>query len=178
MREKLWFGLALALNIILLLFALAVLVPLGLALSVFYALIALCGLLLLLVARAFCKRQLFPLHAGAMVVFILSLATVLFGWTGPYWWADLALHLLGGLFVALYFLVLSKGLFTGWKLFAWSVALAVTVGVVWEWAELAAWFFRNDPIFLIDAFDVLTDLMADALGAVVASALVILFSRR
>ena len=85
------------------------------------------------------------------------------------WWLDIVLHFLGGMLVALYILILSYRQITGWKLFLWGVCAAATIGLLWEFAEVILSLFESHIGILFDSRDIITDLLADFAGAVVAS---------
>lgn len=170
-HETFWHWLALGLNVVLLLVALALVVPKGPVGSIYYVVVSLGLLGLLLYARG-TERALVPVvHVGVLLVFLINL--VGYVWGAP-WYFDIIMHVLGGFFAALYLLAYTYRSFFGrpWQLLVWGFALGVTVGVLWELAEGVGFFFSpTDVGFTLDPVDMLGDLLNDTLGALIASAL-------
>jgi hypothetical protein len=164
-----WFWAALLLNIVFLLYAVSI-VSYSFGMSIFFVLIALAALAVILWARFAHEFVLYPLHVGAMLIQIFGLYASYTNIWATIPWLDIFLHFFGGLFVALYVLALTHHQVSDfWALVLWGVAVTALVGVLWEFAEYLAHIFLENPSYVVAVSDVLGDLCADLLGALVAS---------
>ena len=112
-----------------------------------------------------------------VTVFTVDAVGLYFGWYLDYFWFDMTLHFLGGLFIAMLMAdYLKEYVSTGSKLKNALIVLGVTafVGVVWEFAEYVANQTLTEPVykyfkvrvyFIGDLDDTINDLAMDILGA-------------
>lgn len=121
------------------------------------------------------------LSAVTTTIFLLHILGTSFFWYAKYFWFDIPMHILGGLWVGLLIsYILEDRLrmldFKKSPLITLSIVLSLTtlVGIAWEVFELAAGtipaylspvFERNVPIYQ----DSLYDLLNDVLGAIPAA---------
>lgn len=116
-----------------------------------------------------------------LTVFVLSLISLIailnayaieFSLYWSFWWFDILMHFLGGLWVALVSLwgvgVINRRVaqaLTRKQIFLLSVVSAIAVGVGWELFEyLSGMFVEQDGILL----DTIIDLIMDTIGGIVA----------
>lgn len=89
-----------------------------------------------------------------------------------YWWFDLLLHFLGGVWVAVSFLwlyfysnILGKPSLERRRIFLATIVAFLVVAVGWEIFEIAIGQILEDPNYV---FDTVTDIIIGGLGAFVA----------
>ena len=113
----------------------------------------------------------------AILIGVLHRLAIMFSWYWSFWWTDVVMHFLGGLWIGLaviWFVFVSgrtKSLadimHERWVAFGLAVGAALAVGLGWEVFELyygISGAFPNEPIFP----DTWHDLVMDALGGVAA----------
>ena len=118
-----------------------------------------------------------------VAVFLVSCWGLYSGWYLYYSWFDIALHFLGGFFMAMFMAgylkeYLDRG--SALKNILIIAGAAMFIGVVWEFAEYIAnqvlvepvyKYFRIRAYFMGNLEDTVTDLSMDALGAITFSML-------
>lgn len=117
-----------------------------------------------------------------VIIFLVNIASMYYGWYLRFFWSDMILHFLGGFFVAMFMAYYLKDNLRESKLKNILILVGVTifVGVVWEFAEYIANQTLTEPIysnfkihfyFIGDLDDTINDLAMDVLGALVFSTL-------
>jgi len=125
-------------------------------------------------------------HLRARTPFLFGIALVLGGiFASGHWglyqipWYDKLMHVLGGIIAAWFGLALLQDEIThmrAWKQTLIIVSVALSIGVIWEWAEYASTLTRDATPWLYRWFhggnlqDTLGDLIADTAGALALTA--------
>ncbi len=122
------------------------------------------------------RKQFPPFALAALIALIFALEAIARYWHlyFEFWWLDIPMHFLGGLWVGLFTLEwyyrtlhLKKKDTSAFFVVTLAIATTLTVGLAWEVFELSAQTFieRAD---VHDLADTLGDLTNDFLGAVAA----------
>ena len=118
------------------------------------------------------KEVLFVSFALIILIGVLNIWALNNFWYWVYWWFDILMHFLGGLWVGVmaiwvYYLsgLLGKPLITKKNVLILSFVSVLVVGIGWEVFEIFIKETINEPGFIIDT---LGDLLFDLLGAFVA----------
>lgn len=118
-----------------------------------------------------------------ILVFLINLPSLYFGWYVRWWWVDIVLHFGGGFFVAMFmYHYLADRLIPGNSLKNIIIIAGATilVGVLWEFAEYIAnqtlmeltyKYFGIRAYFMGDLNDTIADLLLDTLGSLAFIAL-------
>lgn len=169
-RAHFWFYFSLILNIFFLLYSMSFVVKSGFLISIWYVSTALIMLTILLYARLMKEFVLYPLHVGALITFLFAAYLFSNNLFTQFTYIDIVLHFFGGLFAALYLLAFTHyQVHDFWALVLWGLGLAMLIGVFWEFSEFLVGIWSGNVSFLLPASDVLSDLLADFLGALLAS---------
>ncbi len=138
-------------------------------------------------ARAVRVRSGSHAVAWLLLVVAVGVATVgaTLGWSDRWVWYDEAIHVFSffaiTLLAALYLYGAAMGGYPRHKLLMvfTVVCVAVTLGVAWEWAELAYDRVTGRESVIKGKFDTLLDLVMDGLGGAIAGMLMLaMFGRR
>jgi len=107
-------------------------------------------------------KHMFYLVVSTIVVVVGNLVASKFYLYYTTWWADVAMHFLGGAWMVIAASSFAYGMRRSLTL-STAVAVALIVGIAWEGFEF--WFGLID---LTDKFDSIADLILDVAGGVVA----------
>ncbi|MFC1720666.1 hypothetical protein ACFL0K_00185 [Patescibacteria group bacterium] len=118
------------------------------------------------------KRKTFALLAALLyVILTLHLLALYFYWYWMFWWYDILLHFLGGLWLggtALWFLQYVKEKpMSRFKQYMFPVAMVILIGLGWELFE-----FSLDTFVIFqtnDIIDTISDLWMDVAGSLTAT---------
>ena len=112
-----------------------------------------------------------------VIIFIINVLSLYYGWDLKWAWFDVVMHFSGGLFVAMLMAVYLKEYLRNGEIIKnvlIVVGATVFIGVVWEFAEYlgnqtltesAYHWFGIRTYFMGDLDDTIIDLMMDTLGA-------------
>lgn len=107
-------------------------------------------------------KHMFYLVASTIIVVVGNLLATKFYLYYTTWWADVAMHFLGGAWMVIAASSFAYGMHRRLSISA-ALAIAVIVGIAWEGFEF--WFGLID---LTDRIDSIADLILDVAGGVVA----------
>ncbi len=123
------------------------------------------------------KQKIFVLLVLLLyVIFALHLTALYFHWYWIFWWYDILLHFLGGLWLggtALWFLkyVRNKDIFNNiFSRYVYPIIFVTFIGIAWEVFE-----FSLDTFIIFqtnDIVDTISDLGMDVVGGLTASLLI------
>jgi len=124
------------------------------------------------------------------VIFFVNTLGLYYGWYHDFFWFDVALHFLGGFFMAMLMANYLNEYFVNKNFIKNTliiVGATVLIGVLWEFSEYLAnlvlgpiiykWFAVK-TYFMGDLDDTVSDLLMDILGAIAFSLLHLLRSRK
>ena len=124
-----------------------------------------------------------------VIIFLINIPSVYYGWYMELWWIDIVFHFLGGFFVAIFMADYLKNHLIKREPIKNALIIAgatVFIGVVWEFSEyignqtLIEPFYRWFKIrvyFMGDLKDTVADLLLDILGAISFTVLHFLWRR-
>lgn len=100
------------------------------------------------------------------------------GWYSEYWFTDITLHTISGVWLALLAISFLKD--RGFILLVSATSFAVFGSVLWEFWEFAGWRLTpaQVPFYIPQLPDTLGDICCGMVGGFVVSLVIVLFSRK
>lgn len=125
------------------------------------------------------RTFLIPGIIGALIVAMGSFLARSFGWYNDYWFTDIILHTISGLWLGLFFLAFTQ---EPSKLLrsVGTVSFAVFGSVLWEYWEYAGYLLTRSkvPFYIPQLSDTLGDITCGMVGGIFLAIIVTIFTKQ